>query len=134
MYLASILSPYGTVHVFAITSNVAPTCNGMQHHTFPNYSNHVSLKKKQANAFADNESITDKSTISNISTGSINKTKIPVSITDHNNRNKSFQCVICSKMFTRKYNLNLHYHIHSHEKPFKCLICTKTFTQKHRYR
>ncbi|XP_074038982.1 uncharacterized protein [Leptinotarsa decemlineata] len=43
---------------------------------------------------------------------------------------KTFRCGICSKSFLRKYDLKNHEKIHTGEKPFSCEICSKSFIQK----
>jgi len=38
-------------------------------------------------------------------------------------------CLDCGKIFSSKYNLQVHERIHSGVRPFKCEICEKTFVQ-----
>ena len=42
-------------------------------------------------------------------------------------KEKSFQCRICKKFFSSKFNLKSHQIIHSEEKPFQCKVCPKGF-------
>ena len=42
-------------------------------------------------------------------------------------KEKPFECLYCSQMFSQKQYLNCHIHIHTKEKPFKCSYCSKTF-------
>ncbi|KAI8994377.1 hypothetical protein BC832DRAFT_518541, partial [Gaertneriomyces semiglobifer] len=37
----------------------------------------------------------------------------------------------CSKLFTRRYNLQSHLRCHSGERPFVCKWCAATFSRKH---
>lgn len=40
------------------------------------------------------------------------------------------QCSICSKRYTRKWELERHLKSHEKSKPFKCKVCNKQFTRK----
>lgn len=42
-----------------------------------------------------------------------------------------FQCPMCSKKFTRAYNLQAHRRTHTDERPFPCRICGKGFARQH---
>ncbi|GBM01868.1 Zinc finger protein 112 [Araneus ventricosus] len=39
-------------------------------------------------------------------------------------------CEVCSKTFSKKSDLNLHYRIHTEKTPFVCEVCSRTFSQK----
>lgn len=41
------------------------------------------------------------------------------------------QCSLCSKRFTRPYNLRSHVKTHTGERPFVCTICSKSFARRH---
>lgn len=41
------------------------------------------------------------------------------------------RCAICSKCFTRAFNLQSHIRAHNNERPFPCLVCKKAFTREH---
>ena len=43
---------------------------------------------------------------------------------------KRFQCGVCGKDFSTKWNLQLHSRTHSNIKQFKCAYCNKEFTRK----
>ncbi|KAJ6436287.1 zinc finger, c2H2 type domain-containing protein [Purpureocillium lavendulum] len=40
-------------------------------------------------------------------------------------------CPLCSRRFTRSYNLRSHLRTHSNERPFKCSVCSKAFARQH---
>uniref|UniRef100_A0ABD2W3T6 C2H2-type domain-containing protein n=1 Tax=Trichogramma kaykai TaxID=54128 RepID=A0ABD2W3T6_9HYME len=40
------------------------------------------------------------------------------------------QCVQCSKTFSKPFQLERHYRVHTGERPFVCDLCDKSFTQK----
>lgn len=42
-----------------------------------------------------------------------------------------FQCRICSKTFTRRFNLNGHLRAHADDRPYACSHCDKTFHRQH---
>ncbi|KAI9321712.1 hypothetical protein BX666DRAFT_1850250 [Dichotomocladium elegans] len=47
--------------------------------------------------------------------------------------NRRYSCHICTRSFTRKFNLLTHIRTHDkyREKPYACRICTKRFDRKH---
>ncbi|KAI0462165.1 hypothetical protein LJB42_004253 [Komagataella kurtzmanii] len=42
-----------------------------------------------------------------------------------------YACSLCSKRFTRPYNLKSHLRTHADERPFQCSICGKAFARSH---
>ncbi|KAJ6445010.1 hypothetical protein O9K51_03412 [Purpureocillium lavendulum] len=40
-------------------------------------------------------------------------------------------CPLCSKRFTRSYNLRSHLRTHNNERPFECSVCGKAFARQH---
>lgn len=43
----------------------------------------------------------------------------------------TFCCHLCSKRFTRAYNLRSHLRTHTDERPFVCTVCGKAFARQH---
>ena len=43
----------------------------------------------------------------------------------------TFHCNLCSKKFTRAYNLRSHLRTHTDERPFVCTVCNKAFARQH---
>lgn len=43
----------------------------------------------------------------------------------------TFQCTLCSRRYTRAFNLRNHLRTHSEERPFVCGVCGKSFTRDH---
>lgn len=43
----------------------------------------------------------------------------------------TFQCNLCTKRFTRAYNLRSHLRTHTDERPFVCTVCGKAFARQH---
>lgn len=48
----------------------------------------------------------------------------------HDNPERPFKCLVCSKSFISKSELNQHSHTHNEDKPFMCEQCGKTFRSK----
>lgn len=42
----------------------------------------------------------------------------------------TFQCPLCSKRFTRAFNLISHQRTHTNERPFACSVCGKAFSRR----
>ena len=42
----------------------------------------------------------------------------------------TFQCILCTKRFTRAYDLRSHLRTHTDERPFVCTVCGKVFVHK----
>lgn len=45
-------------------------------------------------------------------------------------RKKTFECIVCGKLFRRKFNLIQHERSHSNEKPYTCKECNKKFAYR----
>lgn len=43
----------------------------------------------------------------------------------------NYQCNLCTKRFTRAYNLRSHLRTHTDERPFVCTVCGKAFARQH---
>jgi len=43
----------------------------------------------------------------------------------------TFECTLCTKRFTRAYNLRSHLRTHTDERPFVCTVCGKAFARQH---
>ncbi|TKA24745.1 hypothetical protein B0A50_05733 [Salinomyces thailandicus] len=43
----------------------------------------------------------------------------------------TFHCTLCTKRFTRAYNLRSHLRTHTDERPFVCTVCGKAFARQH---
>lgn len=43
----------------------------------------------------------------------------------------TWQCSVCSKLFTRGFNLRSHMRTHTNERPFLCALCGKAFGRQH---
>ncbi|KAJ6436542.1 c2h2 type zinc finger domain-containing protein [Purpureocillium lavendulum] len=43
----------------------------------------------------------------------------------------SLTCPLCSKIFTRSYNLRSHLRTHNDERPFTCSVCGRAFARQH---
>jgi KRAB domain-containing zinc finger protein len=43
---------------------------------------------------------------------------------------KPFNCEVCGRAFSSKYNYQQHLVVHSGEKPFICNICNKAYTKR----
>ncbi len=41
---------------------------------------------------------------------------------------RMFSCMVCSKKFTRSYDLKTHLRSHTGDRPFSCEICSKSYT------
>ncbi|TPX59302.1 hypothetical protein SpCBS45565_g07784 [Spizellomyces sp. 'palustris'] len=72
-----------------------------------------------------------------VATTTTNASGDTVIVTTHHNgttkHSKLYRCPSpnCSKMFTRRYNLQSHMRCHSGERPFVCRYCGTTFSRKH---
>jgi hypothetical protein len=43
----------------------------------------------------------------------------------------TYQCHLCTKRFTRAYNLRSHLRTHTDDRPFVCTVCGKAFARQH---
>jgi rubrerythrin len=50
---------------------------------------------------------------------------------DNDNDDKKYICDVCSKEFSRPYNLKSHLRTHTDERPFPCKKCGKRFARQH---
>ncbi|KZC10402.1 PREDICTED: fez family zinc finger protein 2-like [Dufourea novaeangliae] len=50
-------------------------------------------------------------------------------LTNTNNKQKTFTCPVCGKVFNAHYNLTRHMPVHTGARPFVCKICQKGFRQ-----
>ena len=58
------------------------------------------------------------------------KLKAMISNMGNPKQNNPNECVLCRRVLSSKSALQMHYRVHTGERPFKCKICNRTFTAK----
>ena len=58
------------------------------------------------------------------------KLKAMISNMGNPKQNNPNECVLCRRVLSSKSALQMHYRVHTGERPFKCKICERTFTAK----
>ena len=78
-------------------------------------------EKKTDNNISQEESEEPSQQFENIAVDTIKKCKVVIE------KEGKLKCLVCNKNFDRKYNMRVHYRLHTGVKPYDCHICSMKF-------
>ncbi|KAL3953982.1 hypothetical protein ACCO45_011938 [Purpureocillium lilacinum] len=130
------LSLFDRLHISPASSTSLSQRGVPAHHPGPAASSSSALEASRAGPRLQSGSGSGSGSGSAAATNSKNTTTAGASTTTTNTNTKqkypaNLTCPLCSKRFTRSYNLRSHLRTHNNERPFECSVCGKAFARQH---